>query len=397
MQPRRNVIDKFSAFLILSKESQTWMRSPKLRRSMERVIKQSDEDSNIHFWESFWCNQIHTEKSKIATEHLYSYLQETCYWESLKIHRSFPSLNSEVEDLFGMTVPHVRNAIQKYNPNVGSRFSSYAAVVVKHGLHEELRKNKEVELSSKWGLLRKITRKKLNEALNASGLSQNTIEQYLLAWKSFKELYIPSEARNTRKLSGPDTETWQTIARDYNSRRMEELPVNTASASSAELTEWMEFAADSIRSYLTPVQSSLDKIMTDEGETTLLNLIADEDANPMELAINELDAQLLASNKSELAGALAEIDTDLQQVLELWLGKQVRQTDIAKQLNIEQYQVARKIKKARKEILRKLAERMSKLSSEKDVHIQLSSSLLKECGHYLDAWLSDHFAVSEDD
>jgi hypothetical protein len=60
-------------------------------------------------------------------------------------------------------------------------------------------------------LLLKLSRKRLQEALQNAGLTDEIIGRYLLAWKCFTDGYILSKSPNARKLQRPDGETWETI------------------------------------------------------------------------------------------------------------------------------------------------------------------------------------------
>jgi len=71
-------------------------------------------------------------------------------------------------------------------------------------IKEVLRQRQEVDVSTDWALLRKLSHKRL-ESLQHLGLSPATIASYLLAWNCFKTIYVPTQASGTRQLPADPT------------------------------------------------------------------------------------------------------------------------------------------------------------------------------------------------
>lgn len=112
-------------------------------------------------------------------------------------------------------------------------------------IRETLRQRHEVDICTDWGLLRKISQKRLQEALQSAGLSADDIRAYILAWNGFKTFYVPTNAGTSRKLSRPDDRIWEAIATAYTAQSNQQISIPT-------LEKWLLTAAKAARKYLYP-------------------------------------------------------------------------------------------------------------------------------------------------
>jgi len=74
-----------------------------------------------------------------------------------------------------------------------------------------------------------------------------TLENYLLAWDYYKEIYAQAKIKTDGKIQEPSPEIWQKIAAAYNSDSHSTIKIN-----SATITRWLKDAGQAISDYLFP-------------------------------------------------------------------------------------------------------------------------------------------------
>ena len=95
MRPRQDITEMFSTFVELKNDRfSKWLVDIKLRRSMQNCLNHSPEFSKQEsFWALYWYKQwqyAECEQNSIsqsnpkARMHVHAYLQESCYYVSLK-------------------------------------------------------------------------------------------------------------------------------------------------------------------------------------------------------------------------------------------------------------------------------------------------------------------------
>ncbi|MHC5732608.1 MAG: sigma-70 family RNA polymerase sigma factor, partial [Nostoc sp.] len=95
----------------------------------------------------------------------------------------------------------------------GFILKNYATALFSSAIRENLRQNREIDICTDWGLLRKITKKFLVESLQNAGLLLKDINDCILAWNCFKSIYIPTQKGTSRQISQPDNEIWEAIVK----------------------------------------------------------------------------------------------------------------------------------------------------------------------------------------
>ena len=90
-----------------------------------------------------------------------------------------------------------------------------------------------------------------------------------------------------------------------------------------------------------------------------------------------------------LVAAITLLEPQAQEILQLYYVKGLTQQEIAKQQQIQQYTVSRRLTKARELLLRSLAK-----WSEDTLHISVTSDILKSCSAMMEEWLQDYYKPS---
>ncbi|AFY44903.1 sigma-70 family RNA polymerase sigma factor [Nostoc sp. PCC 7107] len=388
MQPRHSIIEIFSTFVQFDGDRfSRWATDSRLRRSIQCCIQQIPKENSEYFWVLYWYKfSQDSAAASSAKQHLTAYLQEPCYWTSQKTCTGFASSQFKLSDCFQIAIAQVERVLKGFNPSQGSTLKNYASLIFSTAIRETLRQRQEVDICSDWGLLRKTSQKRLEESLQNAGLSPETVRAYILAGNAFKTLYVPTKASNSRQLSRPDDSTWEAIAKFYNSQ-------SSQPANPEILEKWLLSAAKAVRKYLYPTPDSLNVSKGgDDGFELLDNL-----PGMQESLINEIVAQEEAQARTQQQGeinqilttAITQLEAQLQEILQLYYAQQLNQDAIAKQLDMKQYTVSRRLTKAKEVLLRSLAN-----WCKDSLHISVTSDLLKSMSAVMEEWLENYYTAS---
>lgn len=403
MRPRQDIVELFSTLLQLDGDrDRRWLTDAHLRRSMQACLRQSDLGqgkpeavSSEHFWALYWHKVWQNQRSKLARGHLSAYIQEPCYWAAQKTTLSFASLQYTLADCFQMAIAHLDKVLNGFDADHGCTLKSYASATLNSLIRECLRQQQEVDICTDWALLRKLSQKRFVEALKNTGLSEQTIASYVLAWTSFKAAYVPTQATGTRKLPRPDAATWAQMVQLYNRDRLTHLSTAAPSATSEMLERWLLACAKAARAYLYPTSVSintpkdgddssefLDSLPDTAQQSVLSELIVQEEAHERQIQQRQVNAILLQT--------LAQLPTELTTILEMYYARGLTQQQMATQLNTKQYTVSRRLTKARETLLLAFAQ-----WSRDTLHITPTSDVLKHTSVALEDWLQTHYRHPE--
>ena len=386
MNPRNNLIEIFSTFLQFEKDRFAgWTTDAKLRRSMIACQKQIPQETSDNFWALYWYKIWSSQSPRIAKEHLFAYLQESCYWSSAKAANTFASIQYSLSDCFQIAIAKFDKVLNGFNLNSGFRLKNYASATFGSIIRDTLRQRHEVDICSVWGLLRKTSQKRLIESLQESGLPKDTIVAYIVVWNGFKTFYAPTQASSTRQLPRPDDKTWSAIAQFYTKQTNSAIDNQTIEA-------WLLNCAKAIRKYLYPSVISInapagddnsfewvDNLSAKEHESLLNEIIATEEEQTQLSQQSEINAVLLST--------ITQLEPEIQQILQLYYAEGLTQQQIAKQLEVKQYTVSRRLSKTKEKLLRTYAK-----WSEEKLHISLTSDILKNTNTVMEEWLQNYYS-----
>ncbi|MDH6100437.1 sigma-70 family RNA polymerase sigma factor [Anabaenopsis sp. FSS-46] len=380
MQPRPTIIEIFSTFLQFQGDRFShWATESRLRRSIQRCLQQTTKNTTENFWVIYWYKSWEVAETKfLAQQHLTAYLQEACYWSSQKTVANFLSTQYKISDCFQIAIAQVNKVLQGFNPNYSSSLKSYASIVFGNAIREYCRQVGEVDICTDWGLLRKTSQRRFHDALKNAGLSADTINTYIVAWQCFKTLYIPQPG-NCRQLAPPDEQIWQAIAQMYNTQTRSKVNPQT-------LENWLLTAATAVRKYLYPRKDSLDylpgvDLPGTEPASLIDGIIAAEEAQTragVQMQINRL-----------LGDTITQLEPQLQKILQLYYSQQQNQNVIAKQLDIKQYTVSRRLTTAKTILLRTVVN-----WSRNTLHISVNTDLLTSMSPVIEEWLQKYYSIS---
>jgi RNA polymerase sigma factor (sigma-70 family) len=391
MLPRQNTVEIFSTFVQFDYDRfGGWATDARLRRSMRQALAELATENSSNFWALYWHQIWQEQPQSVAKEHLAAYLQEICFWSAVKTIDGFNSAQYTVPDCFQVAIARIDKVLRGFDRDRGFNLKSYASITFGNLIRELLRQKKEIDICSDWSLLRKLSRKRMSEALTNAGLDRDTTERYVLAWNCFKTLYVPERSTATRQLPKPEPETWQGIARLYNRERLTQLePSETATPENIE--KWMLICVKAARSYLFPNVTSInqpkpgyesgeigDSLVGEVNESLLNELIADE-------AVQQRQQQQTDINQF-LSSTIKNLKPEEQKLLELYYSLGLKQAEIARQLDTQQYSISRKLSRVRKTLLKALAK-----WTQSTMHISLTSDILNNISALLEEWLAGYY------
>ncbi|ELS04889.1 RNA polymerase sigma factor, sigma-70 family [Xenococcus sp. PCC 7305] len=393
MRARQNIVEIFSSFIQFDFDRfSNWVSDPRLLRSMNRCLAIEDQASHSeNFWAIYWHKKWCKEPSGIARDHLIAYLQEACFWSSRKTVSNFQSTQYSLPDAFQIAIAGIDKVLKGFDRDRGFNLKSYAGITFSNLIREVLRQRQEVDICSEWSLLRKLSKKRLTESLQNAGLAIDNIEKYVLAWSCFKNIYVPERSSPTKKLSKPSAETWGAIANLYNQESKLQLSASGEIIDAITIEKWLLASVKAARAYLYPNVTSInqpkpgydsgeiaDSLVGEVEESLLSDMIVEEETQQRNQQQNQVHDALLA--------ALDQLKPEERLLLELYYVQELKQSDIAKQLKTQQYNISRKLSRVKKSLLKSLAK-----WSKETLHISLTSDVLNNISVIIEEWLNSHY------
>jgi RNA polymerase sigma factor (sigma-70 family) len=389
MQIRQGILEIFSTFVQFNADSFSgWMTDSRLRRNMKTCLEQSSNQESDTFWALYWYKVWQTESSPIAAAHISAYLQEVCYWVARKIAFNFKNEFS-VADCFQIAISRVSKILKGFNPEYSSNLKGYAELAFEGFIKDSLRLRHETDICSDWALLHKISRKRLINSLQNAGFNNPIINSYILAWECFKEL--STDKTKVRKLVKPDTLTWEEITNLYNAQRLSQLNSPTPAATPETLEKCLSSSAKAVRAFLYPNFISVDAPIKEQEEGSFLDKIPAnlEESLLTEIIVREETAtqqEQIKQMQAVLSQAITELDKKSQKLLQTYYKEQLTQQQIAQQLEIQQYQVSRRLSSIKRGLLQSLAQ-----WSRETLHISPTPNVLEAMSVCLEEWLKKYY------
>jgi RNA polymerase sigma factor (sigma-70 family) len=398
MRQRKDLIEIFSSFLQFEADRpQGWISDPRLSRNMNRST-QTEPRGSEEFWASYWFQQYIQNHAanhpniRHSLGHLSAYLQETCFWAVSRVMPRLGSVQMKLSDCFQVAIADVPRLLQAFDASKPSGLKTYANTVFSNCLRDYLRQRREVDFCSDWGLLQKISRKRLLEGLEANNFDAAMRDRYYLAWKALTSHHSAQKSPKMRTMEAPDAATWQLIEQMYNQERKEFPQVPAATA--VELEKWLLDAAKKVRSYLYPTVSSLNVKKGDDTEADWESDLVGDDAPPM-VQLEEHETKVERQSQRQqmvevLQAAIAKLDDSSRELLTLYYRDRMTQQAIAKQLEMQQYTVSRKLTKSRETLLKAIV-----AWGQETLHIPPTSDVIDSISSLLEEWLEAFYTSSE--
>ena len=393
MRPRQSLTDLFSTLIQFDGDQfGRWVIDQRLKRNMQKcAATQGAIAGTENFWALYWHKQCEGEVCKSAKNHLVAYLQEPCYWVARKAAVNFTSSQYGLADCFQLGIIQVDKVLKGFDSQQGFNLKSYASASF-NIIRDHLRQQGEVDICTDWSLLRKVSQKRLGQALTQRGVTDSIIESYILAWNCFKACYVPQQKSSTRSLSRPTSEIWAAMTELYNSERKIQLAGAREAATAKQIETWLSTCAKAVREYLYPSSVSMNAAKPGQETTEFIDQLTEEDQlPPLTSLISQEEQEQRQQQQRDLAQVIqANIDTldeTAKSLLRLYYSGNATQQQIAAQLNLKQYAISRQLSRIRKHLLKGIAQ-----WSLETLHITPSSDVLKYTSGVLEEWLESYYA-----
>lgn len=394
MRPRQGLIELFSTFVQFDADRfNGWVADPRLKRSIEKALNSQLPSSSIEsFWALYWHKQWEEQTTQLAKNHLLAYLQEPCYWVAQKAAHNFTSSQYSLTDCFQLATIQIDKVLKGFDAQQGFNLKSYASAAFNSIIRDHLRQKGEVDICTDWSLLRKVSQKRLCQALEQRGISSTALDSYVLAWTCFKTCYVPNQKNSTRRLEKPGSEVWAAIATLYGAERYTNLAKAGEAISAKQIESWMSTCAKAIRDYLYPASVSINAPTPGHGSSEFIDQLTQSDQlTPLTHLISQEEQDLRQQQQTDLSNLLQQmieaLDPGAKSLLQLYYSGSTTQQQIAAELNLKQYAISRQLGRIRKALLLGLT-----TWSQETLHITPSSDVLKYTSVVLEEWLQHHFA-----
>lgn len=390
MQTRQGIIEIFSTFVQFDADKfSAWVTDARLRRNMKNCLEKSvsleDNSNKDNYWAIYWHKAWQVQPSSTIEAHLSAYLQEVCYWVAKKMAFNFKSQYS-ISDCFQIAISRIPKVLKNFNSELSSNLKSYAELAFQGFIKDAFRLHHEADVCNDWALLHKISRKRLVDGLTNAGFNSKIIESYVLVWECFKELHVVS-GKKTRQLVKPDDSTLQAIADLYNRQH----PASPG-ATSSTVEKWLSSCGQAVRNFIYPKIISADTPIAGQETGSLLDILpTDADSSLLiEVMIQEEQAQRqkqYSQLSKVLSDAIAVLDSQSQQLLQVYYVEKITQQEIASKLEIKQYTVSRRLSTIKRSLLQALIK-----WSIDEMHISPTSNVLDAVSKSLDEWLNNYYS-----
>jgi RNA polymerase sigma factor (sigma-70 family) len=401
MQSRQTLIEIFSTFLNLSADRGTgWQVDGRLQRHMQIHLAQN-EAAKEDFWALYWLRhwQVHWQAQnasiKLAEGHLSAYLQETCYWSVQRVVPRVGGGQFTLADCFQVAIIQLPKVLKKFDadrPNL----KAYAYRAFGNFVRDYLRQRQEVDFCTDWGLLLKVSRKRLLEALQQGGINRQACDRILLAWTCFEATSLPTKVSGLRQIAVPDASTWEAIMAAYD-RQRSSLQPPAPSITQAQMERELLQASKQLRAMLYPSLKSLNQPKFNDVGDTGGELQDDLPASAQDsLLIGLIHQEEITARQQQqmqmrvfLETTIVGLGTPAQDLLRYYYADGLKQQQIAQQLGIQQYTVSRQLTKIRESLLLKFVQ-----WSQATWHISPDSNVVESISTLLDDWLYHHHQKS---
>lgn len=379
MRKRETLIEMFSTFLRVDDYNDSlgsgWETDSRLKLSMTRSLE-ADLAAKEEFWAQYWLKEaLRDSKNSLARSHLSAYLEEVCYWTTLKVFQQLTGINVRRVDCFFIAREAVANPAKLFKcyDSKRSRVKTYAQLPLKSAIVEKIRLGSELQKYSPTALLRAVSKKQLKEALKKADIKALESSKCLLAWQCFRERYVPSTAENSRQLQPPNAEQLAAITEAYN-QRCERFNLEQ-STRNQDIQRLLDISVQAIRESLRIRLISLEEC---SATAELIFAQAVEEQEPLTEEWQQIT--------TILASEFQSLPEDVQKMLKLWHGLGFKQGEMAPVFGLkQQFQVSRQKGRAHQSLLKALAN----WSAER-FQISLGSEQLRGMAAQIDEWLENH-------
>lgn len=410
MDENLDIVFLFSRLILGFRESggrtiPIWRSDPKLQQNMQRLVE-LDRDATEEFWARYFLRVLREELEAescggqdYAKGHLFAYLQRLCYFVALKLNRKHSGVDFlrqlyTYQDYFQIANSFASDPaklLKNFKFDLPYTVQAYAKPPLE-GLIKQIigKENKQINRLkySHWGLLKNTKKGELEAALRGR-VKQDQVEQYLLVWQCFMEIYASTTSHGSRSLAPPTDEEFQQMTRRYNQRRLGLYEPGEA-VDECRVRQMLEVCTSAVRDWRTVSFSypdaNRDVFDPSSGDCweTIIPDIPDYTSNELLARLEQEDAWNQINEL--LSQAFAQLSAYDQSLLRLWEpGLGLTQTEIALVLNLQQYQISRQLMRCKRSLLKAFAK-----ACNESFNLHLSNNIIAQLDAPIEEWLEKH-------
>lgn len=387
---RRDNTEHFFTYLMLTTRNShpviQWQNHAHLKRNFELYQERNQEllhlcsqpnqcKSLAEFWREIAINnssdseEWEPQNRKIlALEHLASYFETECYHAA----RTVWSKSSDwpwdeylccARD-FIYNFDNLFRLLRSYNLSLQTSLNTY----IQQTLIKVIKSEAGVGKFSRWRLLANKSDIELQEALQRGGYQEPYISQFIFARKYFKKVYRfnkvnnPAIRKTGKKWPEPDSEDFQAAAECYNAEKYLPSAPHEVSAGSnisgEQMQAWMKICIAALQNYPKSINPQFSiEALQEQGREGLLDESQLENANIAEAENSGTAArELLNRTNSAFRKQLESLKPVQHKILLLYYGAGFNQTDVAKQLQVGQSGISRRLDTIKIKLLKTMVE-----------------------------------------
>ncbi|MBE9029590.1 sigma-70 family RNA polymerase sigma factor [filamentous cyanobacterium LEGE 11480] len=407
--PRQDLIEIFSTFLRFEDDRAVgWLSDRRLQRQIAQAMQAADAPTAETFWVNHWQavwreHAVSADaadvgqgddasvpaQQRLALGHLSAYVQETCFWSVRRVITKIDSVQVQIADGFQVAIAQLPKLLNSFDSNLPGSFKAYANTAFANLVRSHLRRRREIDLCSEWGLLLKLSRKQVRESLAHAGFTGDEATAYQLLWQAMLEHYRPAQLKSQRQSAAPTDEMLTLIDQAFQ-QACSNQAITPEALDSKQITQRLQALAKHARGYLYPGTKSLN-VTYGDSESELISNLPDLAADaPITNLIVQEDQQSRQTQQTQLsqvimAGIMA-LEASSQELLRLYYQENATQQAMAQQLQTKQYTISRKLTRIRQQLLLVVTQ-----WSQTELHISLNSDVIESISNALEDWLQNHY------
>ncbi|WP_449420398.1 sigma-70 family RNA polymerase sigma factor [Phormidium nigroviride] len=372
---RRDNANNFCTYLMLathnSRPAIEWKNHLHLKRNFELYQQRNQQLSSLcsqpnqikklaEFWREIAIDTLPSSpdwepknRQILALEHLASYFETECYHAARTVwlqSQDFPwDEYLCCARVFIYNFEHLLRLLRSYNLSHQTALDTY----IQQTLIQVIRSEVSIGKFSPWRLLAIKSDKELQEALQRFCYQEPCITQFMFARKYFKQVYRfnkinnPAIRKTGEKWPEPDIEDFQAAAECYNAEKSLPTAPHEVSAGSniteGQIQAWMKICISALQNY----PKSINPQPLPEFP---------ELPNPEIEDSGTLTKESLKKINSAFRKYLESLKPDQHKILLLYYGAGFKQKQVAKQLQVNQSVISRRLDAIKIKLLETMVE-----------------------------------------
>ncbi|BAZ08379.1 hypothetical protein NIES4071_01840 [Calothrix sp. NIES-4071] len=374
-----------------------WRPDSKLCQNINNLKQQNPdltkEDLAWHFFNTYLYDSENAEAEEHVKHFLASFSADIVRRFQQKLNRDSRSNHdtSIIEDILQITCEYASNPrsfFQGFKIRERDQYF-YASVKVyitkrMYGLvRDELIRNKQVNQTitcTNLGLAAKSSRKRVKDALEVQGVTNEEVVTYIGIWNTYQEV----RKTNKKDINLSTEEQFEEIARRYSQ-------LNFVQVNGLWIKRKLEDIGRAIRDYQNPITYSLDNRYDPHDTTSVLRIENIPDTSSVE--IDKLPREDIENLRNFIAKQIQELDTKAQSLLLLRHGLKLTLQKIAGEINRDTATANRRYNTLLTLFIQKIREWRKKhwnMNGEESKQ-DFTSEELKEIKSSLVAFLDDYY------